>query len=400
MKPKVRFKGFDEDWKEHPLNSFACILSGLTYSPNDVRKKGTLVLRSSNVKNNQIILDDNVYVDSDKVDVENVEIGDIIMVVRNGSKDLIGKHTIILDSMPNTVIGAFMANLRTNNPFFFNTLFSSDAFAKEIDKNAGATINQITNGMFRRMNFYIPKLNEQKAIGEYFRELDGLISETKKEIRKLENVKQASLQKMFPKPGESVPKLRFKGFSEPWKGKRLGDIGVWSKGQSLSKNDLKDKGIYPCIHYGQLFSEKERIYSISTFTNNSPSYLSEGNELLIPDSDVTPDGLGRCCSLQEMNVIIGSGINILKLQSQFYPHFCALNVSVNKNQIIERVTGTTVRHIHAKNLSEIVIMVPSLAEQKAVGEYFRNLDKLISTKKQELEKLKQIKSSCLNLMFV
>ncbi|MGB4933621.1 MAG: restriction endonuclease subunit S, partial [Streptococcus suis] len=81
----------------------------MTYSPNDVNENGTLVLRSSNVKDGEVVVADNVYVDTEKVTSENFKVGDIVVVVRNGSKALIGKHAVIKESMPNTVIGAFMS---------------------------------------------------------------------------------------------------------------------------------------------------------------------------------------------------------------------------------------------------------------------------------------------------
>ena len=107
---------------------------------------------------------------------ENVQVGDIIVVVRNGSRALIGKHAQIKASMPNTVIGAFMSGIRSEHPSFVNALLDTSAFECEIVKNMGATINQITGYMFSKMEFTIPSEEEQKKIGNYFRNLDNLIT--------------------------------------------------------------------------------------------------------------------------------------------------------------------------------------------------------------------------------
>lgn len=148
----------------------------MTYTPDDVQDTGTLVLRSSNVKNGEIVDADNVYV-SDKVVIsENVQKGDIIVVVRNGSRALIGKHAQIKAFMPNTVIGAFMTGLRSEQSSFVNALLDTSAFEKEIAKNMGATINQITGYMFSKMEFMIPSEKEQQKIGDYFTNLDHLIT--------------------------------------------------------------------------------------------------------------------------------------------------------------------------------------------------------------------------------
>ena len=142
--PEIRFAGFTDPWEQRKLDEVVEFYSGLTYSPKDVSKSGTLVLRSSNVQNGEIVTDDNVYVDSTVVDSQNVRVGDIIVVVRNGSRALIGKHAQIKQIMQNTVIGAFMTGIRCSESNFMNALLSTTSFEKEVAMNMGATINQIT----------------------------------------------------------------------------------------------------------------------------------------------------------------------------------------------------------------------------------------------------------------
>lgn len=164
------------DWEQRKLLEFVSFFNGLTYTPDDVEETGTLVLRSSNVKNGEIVDADNVYVNDKAVTSENVHEGDIIVVVRNGSRALIGKHAQIKASMPNTVIGAFMSGMRSEHSSFVNALLDTSAFENEIAKNMGATINQITGYMFSKMEFMIPSGDEQQKIGEHFQSLDNLIT--------------------------------------------------------------------------------------------------------------------------------------------------------------------------------------------------------------------------------
>lgn len=195
--PEIRFKGFTDAWEQRKFPEFVSFFNGLTYTPDDVQDTGTLVLRSSNVKNGEIVDADNVYV-SDKVVIsENVQKGDIIVVVRNGSRALIGKHAQIKAFMPNTVIGAFMTGLRSEQSSFVNALLDTSAFEKEIAKNMGATINQITGYMFSKMEFMIPSEKEQQKIGDYFTNLDHLITLHQRKLEKLKNIKKSCLEKMF-----------------------------------------------------------------------------------------------------------------------------------------------------------------------------------------------------------
>ena len=174
--PEIRFAGFTDAWEQRKLDELVKFYSGLTYKPEDVTENGTLVLRSSNVKNSEIVLTDNVYVDESVVNSDNVKKDDIIVVVRNGSKALIGKHAKIRHSMPNTVIGAFMTGLRSDSPDFINALLSTEMFDKEIKMNMGATINQITGYMFANMEFMTPSFQERQAVGSFFSRLDDLIT--------------------------------------------------------------------------------------------------------------------------------------------------------------------------------------------------------------------------------
>lgn len=196
--PEIRFKKFTDDWEQRKLYDEVKFYKGLTYTPADiVENEGTLILRSSNVQNSEIITDDKVYVNSEVANSENVQVGDIVVVVRNGSKALIGKHAKIKKNMPFTVIGAFMTGIRSKHSTFINALLNTQLFDSEIEKNMGATINQITGRMFKSMEFFFPQDDEQELIGKYFDALDNLITLHQHEFEKLKNIKKAMLKKMF-----------------------------------------------------------------------------------------------------------------------------------------------------------------------------------------------------------
>lgn len=223
-KPKIRFKGYTDDWEQRKFPEFVSFFNGLTYTPDDVQEMGTLVLRSSNVKNGEIIDADNVYVNDKVATSENVQVGDIIVVVRNGSRALIGKHAQIKASMPNTVIGAFMNGIRSEHSSFVNALLDTSAFENEIAKNMGATINQITGYMFSKMEFMVPSEEEQQQIGQFFSNLDHLITLHQRKCEETKKLKKYMLQKMFPQNGQTVPEIRFAGFTDAWEQRKLSEL--------------------------------------------------------------------------------------------------------------------------------------------------------------------------------
>lgn len=195
--PRLRFNGFIGAWEEKKLGKVVDFFSGLTYKPSNVQQSGTLVLRSSNIQNGEIVSADDVFVNPTVVNSEYVQTGDIIVVVRNGSKKLIGKHAVIKNNNRNCVIGAFMTGIRYKNFGFINALLTTSVFTKEIHEDLGATINQITMREFKSMKFAFPNKDEQQAIGSFFTKLGTLIIVQQRKLDRLKELKKGYLQEMF-----------------------------------------------------------------------------------------------------------------------------------------------------------------------------------------------------------
>lgn len=147
----TQFTSASFTWERKEFGDIVEFYSGLTYKPENIAQSGTLVIRSSNIHNSQYVNADNVYVKNNIVNSEYVKKQDIVVVVRNGSRNLIGKHAL-LTSIPHnpSVIGAFMTGIRSSDNQFIETLLNTEQFKREINKNLGATINQITTSQFKK----------------------------------------------------------------------------------------------------------------------------------------------------------------------------------------------------------------------------------------------------------
>lgn len=383
-KPIIRFKGFTDDWEQRKFDEEVEFYSGLTYSPNDVSNNGTFVLRSSNVQNGEIVDADNVYVDSEVVNSCNVKAGDIIVVVRNGSRSLIGKHAQVKKRMDKTVIGAFMTGIRSNQSSFINALMDTQQFSGEVEKNLGATINQITNGMFREMRFMFPDIEEQNQIGNFFNNLDNLITLHQRKYDKLTNLKKAMLEKMFPKNGSNVPEIRFKGFTEDWKLYKVKDICSISTGKSNTQDKIDD-GKYP-------------FYVRSPIVEHSDKYLYEEEAVL-----TVGDGVGTGKVFHYVNgkydlhqrvyrMFDFNGVHGKYFYYYFSNHFY--------NRVMSMTAKTSVDSVRLEMIADMEIKCPSMEEQNKVAKFFTEFDNLIRLHQQELEKLKNIKKACLDKMFL
>jgi len=142
------------EWEEKKLDQLGELLSGLTYSPDDIRTNGLLVLRSSNIKNDKIVLDNNVYVRSDMKLVNLLRESDILICVRNGSQSLIGKSALIPKGIQTCTHGAFMAVFRSKSANFLIQLFQTNAYKKQVSDNLGATINSINSNQLKEYKFW------------------------------------------------------------------------------------------------------------------------------------------------------------------------------------------------------------------------------------------------------
>ena len=398
-KPKIRFRGYTDDWEQRKLPEFVSFFNGLTYTPDDVQEAGTLVLRSSNVKNGEIVDADNVYVSDEVVTSENVKEGDIIVVVRNGSRALIGKHAQIKASMPNTVIGAFMSGIRSEHSSFVNALLDTSAFENEIAKNMGATINQITGYMFSKMEFMIPSGEEQDKIGAYFKQLDHLITLHQRKCEETKKLKKYMLQKMFPQNGQVVPEIRFSGFTDDWEQRKFDEI----------VEKYEDPVETPHDGYERLGI---RSHAKGTFH----SFVEAGEELETAKMHRVAAGnfIVNITFGWEHAVAITDENDAGKLVSHRFPQF-----KFNDGQIPEFyryvIRDEKFKHhlwlsspggagrnrvLKLSDMLEYKMKFPSVEEQKKIAAYFTDLDHLITLHQNKCDELKKIKKFMLQNMFV
>ena len=414
--PAIRFKGFSDAWEQRKLTEFVEFFSGLTYTPNDVQKNGTLVLRSSNVSNGEVVDADNVYVNPQVVNSEDVKVGDIVVVVRNGSRSLIGKHAQIKAFMPNTVIGAFMTGIRSECPEFTNALLNTSRFEEEIAMNMGATINQITGYMFSKMEFKVPCLDEQKKIGEYFEKLDHLITLHQRKYEKLTNVKKSMLEKMFPQNGSRYPEIRFKGFTDPWEQRKFDEVfDCTVPNNTLSRAELSyDEGTVLNVHYGDVLIKYGSVLDVQKDDiPRIPHRCREDfNGALLQDGDVIiadtaeDETTGKACeigNLQGSAIVSGLHTMVCRPRNRMALGYLGyyLNSNAYHHQLLPLMQGIKVLSLSRSNIQKTSVSYPiAVKEQQLIAYYFSQLDNLITLHQRELEKLQNIKKSMLEKMFV
>ena len=400
--PKLRFSQFKDEWKSKKLGEIGEFINGLTYSPSDIAndENQLLVLRSSNIQDSQLAFDDNVFVnlivEKEKFTQEN----DILICVRNGSRNLIGKNTIIKNLPYKATHGAFMSIYRSPFNSFIVQLFQTDKYYQYINADLGATINSINGSNIKKYKFYFPSEKEQTKIAEFLSAVDDKINQLNRQLELLNQYKKGVMQKIFSQ------EIRFKNdngedFGE-WDEKELNEIFDFSRGEPLSKNDLDEQGQYDCIHYGELFTKYNEVANrIYSKTNKKANKIGKKGYILMPSSDVTPDGLARATCLNKDEVYLGGDINVLKPKTEINSIFFSYLINSDKSRLLTCVAGTTVKHIYNKDICGLIYNFPSsIQEQEKIAGFLTAIDERIDHTTAQLTHTKQWKKGLLQQMFV
>ena len=198
--PELRFKRPNgdnfPDWEEKKLGEVGMIVSGLTYSPNDISEEGVLVLRSSNVKEGNLDFSDQVLVNVGN-NFNPVQEGDVLICVRNGSTRLIGKAAVITKEAEGLAFGAFMTVYRSKYNNYLSHYFTSKAYYKNVHRNLGATINSINGSDLKKFKVHFPVVEEQKLIADFIYSIDQNINQVATQINQTQTFKKGLLQQMF-----------------------------------------------------------------------------------------------------------------------------------------------------------------------------------------------------------
>ena len=380
--PKVRFHGFKEKWREdslsklfverHEISTITESLPQLSFTisegviyPND-RKSNKRDFLIKDITNKKYLV---TYV------------GDIIY---NPANVIYG--AIHRNSLCNGVVSPIYKIFKTEQDSnFMECVVRNPSFISQLSMKTEGTVTKLKTlkpESFLEMIVKIaPSIDEQQKIASYFQSLDSLIQTTSKKLASLNLIKAASLQSMFPQEGETVPKVRFKGFEERWLLMKINDVCKQSTSR-LSENSLgPNAGNYA------VYGANGYLQNITTYDYDCP-YIG-----IIKDGS----GAGRSRLYPKYSSIIGTMQYIIPKETINIEFLAYLFETINFTKFI---IGSSIPHIYYKNYCENIVPIPSYNEQQKIGDYFRNLDRQISLQTQRLENLKQIKAACLDKMFV
>lgn len=411
MEPKIRFKGFEGEWKDTNLgnisNNFKYGINAAAI-PYDGKNK---YLRITDIDDTtHVFLQDNLTspgADLSYCDEYIMQDGDIV-IARTGAS--VGKSYVYHTVDGKIYFAGFLIRVRTNKEVNKDFIFQktlTNAYTKHIQfvsqrsGQPGVNVNEL-----KSFSFQIPRdKEEQQAIASYFTTLDSQISASTSRLASLKQMKAASLQAMFPQEGETVPKIRFKGFEGEWKKVKLNSF---AKRVTRKNSHLESTLALTIASAHGLVSQIDYFNNLVVGSNIRNYYLLKKGEFAYNKSYSNGYPFGSVKRLERYEQGILSTLYITfsidnSISSDYLTHFFDTNLW--HKEVAERAAEGARNHgllnIGANDFLDINIWKPeSKDEQQAIASYFTSLDRQISLQSQRLEKLKQIKSACLDKMFV
>ena len=425
--PEIRFKGFSGEWEECPLSKFISSLdAGVSVNSggNPAGEGEFGILKTSCVTNGVFDPSENKVV-SDSLEINRLKepvLKNTIIISRMNTPALVGANAYIDRSYSNYFLPdrLWTAKPTTSGDLQFIANILGSAKGREalsgLATGTSGSMKNISKPSVLELKFHVPKDPEQTQIGNTFQKLDSLINQHQQKHDKLSSIKKAMLEKMFPKPGETVPQIRFKGFTGAWEEKGFSVCFANIPNNTLSRAKLNyEAGMAKNIHYGDVLikfdevldARKEVLPFITSdeVTNKLKHTALKNGDIIIADA-AEDSTVGKCTELFNVHEqLVFSGLHTIAVRpnlpfaSKYLGYY--LNSSSYHNQLLPLMQGTKVLSISKTAIQNTNVKFPkSDKEQAAIGNYFQKLDALINQHQQQITKLNNIKQACLSKMFV
>lgn len=363
-----------------------------THSSPKYQEKGYSLVTSKNLQNGHIDFSNTSKISEEDYDSINkrslVESDDIIF----GMIGTIGNPVLIKDGGFAIKNVALIKHSYKLDSYFVLNFLLSNSFIKHIEmNNEGGTQKFISLNNIRTCPLNIPSKDEQQKIGSFFAKLDQLIELQTQKLEQLKKLKRGFLQKMFPQDGESVPRLRFSGFTGEWKSGFLGDKCDITMGQSPNSKNYTNDSKQNILVQGNADISKGKIFP--RIYTSEITKISKKSEIIM----TVRAPVGELAVNQFDNVVIGRGV--ASLSGNVFDYF--LLTRIKENGIWNRVSsGSTFDAVNASDIKSVKLYIPKNNEQQKIGGFFSKLDQLINNQSKKIEALKQQKKAYLQKTFI
>ena len=412
MIPKVIFSEGKKDWVKRPLlSNIDKILDYRGRTPKKLglswSDTGYLALSALNVKNGYIDFNaDANYGDQELYDRwmgdNHLHKGQVVFTteapmgnvaqIPNDDLYILSQRTIAFEVKHHLIKEDFLATL-LRSPKIFNELTSL---------SSGGTAKGVSQKSLSNLKVCVPtSLEEQSAIGSFFRTLDDLLASYKNNLANHKSLKATMLSKMFPKAGQTVPEIRLDGFEGEWELLEINDLADDFQSGGTPKTNVQEywDGDIPWIQSSDL--ETNCLFEIKVQKSISEKGLKNSSAKIIPKDSiavVTRVGVGKLAVMRHEYATSQDFLSLSNLKSNI--EFTAYLLYRLLQKEVTQLQGTSIKGITKVELLSKKVLIPSLPEQRAIGSYFSNLDDLITTHQEKISQLETLKKKLLQDMFI
>ena len=396
--PKIRFPGFTDDWEQCKL--------GELYEVNNERNKNLIGYdKTFSIATMTYKDEGNGASDSSLANYKVLRIGDIAFEGHTNKEFRYGRF--VANDVGDGIMSPRFSTLRPISKMpvsFWKYYIHYEPIMRKIlvcSTKAGTMMNELVPSDFFAQDILVPSIEEQEKIGSYFNQLDNLITLHQRKFEALSDYKSGMLQKMFPKEGKKKPEFRFPGFIDDWEKRKLGDLVdyvVDNRGKNPSyyceegipviDNYMIKNVLYPELSTANRFVD-ENLY------NNFIRKYCEKDDTLIT---LVGNGIGNITLFPDEKAVIIQ--NTLGLRTAENKRFLFFLIMAYNKEIVSLDRGMAQPSIRQDEILDVDMYVPKIEEQVKIGEFFSNLDNLITLHQRKCDELKEYKKGLLQQMFV
>ena len=384
--PEIRFAGFTDPWEQRKLGEIVSIGAGAP--PSAFSAGNFLYVKVDDLNESSHFQFDSAQRVDANTAVKPIRKGSIIFAKRGAA--ILGNKVRVLGKTAYIDTNMMALEPRGVDADFLWLFINQTGLYRIADTS---TIPQINNKHIEPYPVDIPNMAEQQAIGTFFSRLDDLITLHQRKYDKLVIFKKSMLEKMFPKDGESVPEIRFAGFTDPWEQRKLGEIVSIGAGAPPSA-----------------FSAGNFLYVKVDDLNESSHFQFDSAQRVDANTAVKPIRKGSIIFAKRGAAILGNKVRVLGKTAYIDTNMMALEprgvdadflwLFINQTGLYRIADTSTIPQINNKHIEPYPVDIPNMAEQQAIGTFFSRLDDLITLHQRKLELLQNIKKSLLDKMFV
>ncbi|MGN8954757.1 restriction endonuclease subunit S [Ligilactobacillus salivarius] len=410
--PKLRFPGFTGAWEQRKLGEVGKTFTGLSgKTKEDFGHGDAHFVTYMNVYSNPISdpnMVENVEIDTKQQEVKK---GDVFFTTSSETPEEVGMSSVWLSDAPHIYLNSFCFGFRPIvnifNPYYLAYLLRSNNIRNKMMILAqGISRYNISKNKVMKLNVTIPNIREQQKIGEFFKQLDFLIALHQRKLEHLQEQKKGLLQKMFPKNGETVPEVRFPGFTDAWEQRKLGEVGKTFTGLSGKTKEDFGHGDAHFVTYMNVYSnpisDPNMVENVEIDTKQQE--VKKGDVFFTTSSE-TPEevGMSSVWLSDAPHIYLNSFcFGFRPIVNIFNPYYLAYLLRSNniRNKMMILAQGISRYNISKNKVMKLNVTIPNIREQQKIGEFFKQLDFLIALHQRKLEHLELMKKGLLQQMFV